>query len=86
MIKANAAHLGIELRPCDEEGCSDCKAVEAEEIHISAVHDVYSANAKFSVSSLTGYFKVLRQKGAQVALVLTRVAEEACAGFVKPVK
>lgn len=39
-LRVDAAHLGIGLRPCDEEGCSDGKAVEAEEIHIAAVHDV----------------------------------------------
>ncbi len=40
----------------------------------------------FLYSSPTGYFKLLRQQGAQIALVLTRVAEEICAGFAKPVK
>ncbi len=47
---------------------------------------IYLANAKFSVSSPTGYFKVFRQQGAQVVLVLARVTEEVCAGFAKPVK
>ncbi len=51
-----------------------------------STQDVYSANAKFSVSSPTGYFKILRQKGAQVVLILTRVAEEVCADFAKPAK